>query len=242
MGFAADGTGVDIGAALDFLGMRRRTGKLTIIAEHEVIGIFLDRGRMVCATSSHDNARLGETLVRQGVLVPERLTRTLSDLEGASPRAALGAVLVADGLVSRRDLVMAVEEQCVDALARILCLHDAVVLFDAQEPPPTALEIVVVNTERALAEASRRRDDHLTRSALGRLSPHPDEPLALAVSIAEIALVLGDNEILVAVAINRTPRTLRQLTEHLEMDEMTVRRTLVRLQERGYLRFNRVDA
>ena len=85
----------------------RFTGLVSLHRGAVAKGITVEQGRMVFATSSDPDERLGQLLLRKGRL-------SLQQFENAGRRVApgrrFGTILVEDGLLSPKDLVRAVVE------------------------------------------------------------------------------------------------------------------------------------
>lgn len=95
----------DFPSLLQTLSEQRWTGTLTLT--HAGVGksVSIQGGRMVFATSSSPDDRMGPLLLRRGRI-------TLRQLEAAvvSPGKRLGAVLVEQGILAPKDLIAAVVE------------------------------------------------------------------------------------------------------------------------------------
>ena len=101
----------DFPSLLQTLSEQRWTGTLTLT--HAGVGksVSIQGGRMVFATSSSPDDRMGLLLLRRGRI-------TLRQLETAvvSPGKRLGAVLVEQGILSPKDLIAAVVEHTQEIL------------------------------------------------------------------------------------------------------------------------------
>jgi hypothetical protein len=226
---------LDVLTVLDSLGLRRRTGKLVAIGAGETYGFFIDRGRMLMASSSWTNLRLGRTLVRRGALRNERLERGLVMQTTLTDHSSLGAVLMEDGALSREELALAVEDQCIAVLTRVLEMQNGTFLFDGNESAPRHIEVVPLDTSFVVDEATRRIDERRCHGAMQRLMPAPTSRLALSTAIAEVALDLNDDELSVALAVNRRSPTVIDLIQGLDFDIIRLQRVIIRLRERSLL-------
>jgi hypothetical protein len=229
---------LDVLAALDALGLRRRTGKLIALCGGEAYGFYLDRGRILMACSSWANLRLGRTLVRRGALGGDRLEHGLLRQTTMSDHAGIGSVLVDEGVLTREDLAAAIHEQCVAIMERVLEMSGATYLFDDTEPAPRQIEVVPLDTTAIVDEAMHRVDERRNRATMQRLMPLPTSRLSLATRISEVALDLTDDELTVAIAINRQPQTVLDLVRMLTFDSLRLQRVIIGLRERGLLVMN----
>ncbi|MFL5760156.1 MAG: DUF4388 domain-containing protein [Thermomicrobiales bacterium] len=226
---------LDVLAVLDSLGLRRRTGKMAVIAAGETSSFFLQRGKILMASSTWSNLRLGQTLVRRGALPKERLERSLVLQTTIAHRPSLGTVLVEDGALSREDLALGIEDQCVAVLMRTFEMPDATFLFDAFEAAPRQIEFVPIDATFAVDEAIRRIDNRRQHKTMRQLMPSPTARLGLSLAIADVALQLNDDELSVALAINRRSPTILDLIQTLDFDLVRLQRAIIRLRERGLL-------
>ena len=226
---------LDVLAILDSLGLRRRTGRLIAISCGETFAFYLDRGRMLMASSSWSNLRLGRTLIRRGALRNDRLEHSLVMQTTLADQPAIGTILVETGALSREELALAIEDQCVSVLARTLELQNATFLFDGEEAAPHQIELVKMDTNHIVDEAMNQIDVQRQHQTMRRLMPSPTARLELSTAISDVALDLNDDELSVALAINRRSPTILDLIQNLDFDLMRLQRALIRLRERGIL-------
>ncbi len=220
---------------LEVLGLRRRTGKLHVVTKADVYGVYLDRGRVILATSTNQALRLGIVLLRRGVVEPARLQAALMAPRTSSRAVALGRQLVQEGALTPEGLAIGIEEQGIEVLSRVLDAGEATIVFANDEPLPAGIEIIPLETERLLAEAQRRSIERTGLRAMDRLLPPSHVRLSLAVQLALVSVQLTDAELLVALAVDRGTATLDGLAAVLPLDRLTLRRTVIGLLERGYL-------
>lgn len=237
MGMTGDGLlgWFSVVATLDVLGLRRRTGKIQVVADGDIYGLHIDAGRIILATSSNQALRLGLLLLRRGLVEPLYLQDVLRGRRPAGERKALGRVLLSAGAISRADLAAGVEEQCVEALSRILDFDTDTFLFAGDDPLVNAIEVVPLDTDRLLVQAALRQRERMATRAMDLLLPPPSVRLKLAVQLALVSVKLTDPELLVALAVDRGTTTLDGLAVTVPLDRLTLRRTVIGLMERGYL-------
>jgi Domain of unknown function (DUF4388) len=100
------------------LGQQRWTGVLRLQRDGERIGITMDGGRLVFASTSNPDYRLGPRLLRRGVI-------TLQQMEEAvrrqPPDKRFGTVLVEMGFMAPKELVHGVTDQTRDII--LLAFH-----------------------------------------------------------------------------------------------------------------------
>lgn len=228
----------DVLEMFEVLGFRRRTGKFHVLAGDDSYGVYVDRGRVILATSSNRALRLGVVLLRRGAVEPSRLQAALQphrlSVESVEP-IAIGGRLMRVGAVTRDDLAEGVQEQAIEVLSRVLECGSATVVFAHDEPLPHGVEIIPLDTDWLIAEASRRCEERIGLRAMERLLPPRNARLRLTVQLALVSFYMTDAEVLVALAVDRGNATLDGLASVLPLDRQTLRQTVIGLLERGYL-------
>ena len=219
----------------DLLGFRRTSGKIQITAGRESYSLYVDRGRILAATSSLRTLRLGHLLLQRGAVEPVFLHEVLYGHRSIPGGRALGAALVEEGAVTRADLVATVEEQIVEILSRLIGIEEATVLLIADEPLPAGIEVSDFDTDALLAEANVRHARRAAVRAMQRLLPAHDVELALSVQLALVSYKLADSELLVALQVDKGAMTLDRLGTIVPLDPLTLKRAVISLLERGYL-------
>jgi tetratricopeptide (TPR) repeat protein len=132
---------------------RRRSGILAVSSGDAVKGLFFQTGRIVFASSTADQDKLGENLIRLG-----RISR--SDFAAAyqasqSPRTRLGQALVGAGLLTEEELGRLVAHQVQKiVLSTFLWTTGEMHFHDAEQPIPADLALDL-STHRLLLEGAR---------------------------------------------------------------------------------------
>ena len=224
----------DIGVAdlLYLLALRQQTGKLSVNANGDEVGLFIEQGRMILVTSSNMSLRLGKMLVRLEILTNERLRDALRHQEQSGRGRPLGTLLIEAGFITEQQLHRCVEEQCIEVLARVIAAEAGIFVFhrDARVAPKT--EIVPLNSDRILLEATRRTDE--MTELMSRL-PDQDAPLMLAETVEQDAHLLVDNEIAVASELYGKASCLRELGDQVNIENVALWRTVIRMIEQGWV-------
>ena len=229
--------GVSLGAPeiLDALGIHRRSGKIQIVCESDAYGLHVFRGRVIYATSSHRSLRLGHLLLQRGSVQPNYLHDVLRGRRTVARDQALGSVLVREGAITVADLAAGIEEQAIQVLSRVLALERATFMHHGDEPIPLGIEIVPLETDQLLREAGRRHVEIVSAHVMERLLPASDVQLRINVQLALVSHMLTDAELLVALNVDRGSSCLDRLGSTLPLDQMTLKRTVISLLERGYI-------
>jgi hypothetical protein len=115
---------------LQFLGMARSSGFLTVTGDGDVAGIAFRYGRVLYARTTKSK-RLGEALVEMGVLTEENLGAVLALQRMKKVKQALGPILLELGLGTREALEEQVAEQCRKVLADVMTWKKGSYRFEA---------------------------------------------------------------------------------------------------------------
>lgn len=223
---------VNVADLLSVLARRRHTGRLTITADGDDVHLSLDQGRLISVSSSNLELRLGRTLVRLGVLRPDQLEAAMREQELTGHTQPLGQILLDRGWVTREHLARAGEEQCIEALARVIMARQGTFLFSREADLPPAGGLVALNTDGIVLEATRRADEMVT---LRSLLPPPGSRFIIGEVAPTSQQGLSRIEVAVITAIQEAPATLEELQQRTGADEATLWRAVVGLRERGHL-------
>lgn len=123
---------------------RRSTGVLQLTARGITKKVYIDAGRIVFATSGDPNDRLGELLLREGVITLDQLERATAQLTGGK---RLGAILVEAGHLTPDNLVRGVLSQVKGIVLGLFPWDEGEYAF-VEGPLPTA-EVVTLGMRTA---------------------------------------------------------------------------------------------
>lgn len=224
----------DIGVAdlLYLLALRRQTGKLTVSANGDEVNLFLDNGQLIVVTSSNMALRLGRMLVRMGFIDADRLREALYLQENVDRGRPLGSILLDRSFVTGQELSACVEEQCVEILARVISANHGIFVYHRGATVTANTEIIPLNADRIILEATRRTDE-LVR--LRALLPDVNAPLMLTASIDDEAATLSDTEVFIAATLQAGASSISELTSRLAIEEVGLWRTVISMRERGLI-------
>jgi hypothetical protein len=220
---------------LELLGLRRRTGRIQIQTANDSYSIYVDSGHIILASSSDKGLRLGLVLLRHGYLESSELETVLLHHSRSATHHSIGKQLISDGVLSRADLATGVEAQCIEILSQALDEEDTTITFVEDQPLHLDLEIVPLNTDLVLLRAEGRQSQRTGRRAMERLLPKPGSRLRLTAPIMPLASQLTNPELLVAMAIDRGTTVVEQVLSSTPLNELTVKRSVIGLIERGVI-------
>lgn len=120
--------------------------------------VFLHRGEVVFASSNQSFDRLGETLLRVGVITSEQFDAARRDYR---PPARFGRILVERGFLTPRELWNGVKIQVEEIVRSLFSYASGSVAFWEGEVSPDNVVRLALPTGRLIAQGLRRRDELL---------------------------------------------------------------------------------
>jgi hypothetical protein len=225
----------DIGVAdlLYLLAIRQQSGRLSITANGDEVSIFIDYGRMVVVTSSNPSFRLGRMLIQLDYLSDAQLRDALKFQEHQGAGRSLGSILVHENFVTDQQLSHCIEEQCIEVLARIIAVDNGVFVFHLGEKVAPRTEMIPLNSDRILLEATRRTD---ALAALKSALPDPLVPLTVTDLVDRYAEELTDIEVQITALLFENPTNLRDLEMAVAGPDIDIWRAIVGLRGREIIR------
>ncbi len=167
---------VAIPEILGFVSSLRKNGVLRINSRDECFLIQLEQGKVVYAQGDNppQGQLLGEILVSQGAITREDLDRAL--LPDSNEPKKLGTSLLAEGLVTKEALCIALAFQIQLMFHRMYVSEDSVFQFDE------GLEImqpgdIRLNVTSLLLESARSQDEQARDNEAGLSSEAPPASL-----------------------------------------------------------------
>lgn len=126
---------------------RQETGLLHLSRHGISKAIYIDHGRIVFATSSDPDDRLGELLLRRGVLRAQHLEKALSCL--GKPKR-LGAILVEMGYLKPEDLIFGVIQQVKEIVFGLFLWFDGEYRFERGALPSKEVITLKLSTPEVI--------------------------------------------------------------------------------------------
>ncbi len=134
------------------------TGKLVLDSSGQKARVYFHQGKLIYARTDADIERLGDYLVRRGIL-----QRT--QLEGAKMRAGIaegkriGAILVDGGSLSEAELADAVRDQIKEVIYRLVAIESGSFAFYSQIYPENEDILLDVSLDMLMMEGLRKLDE-----------------------------------------------------------------------------------
>ena len=201
MSFAGNLKTVGFGDVLQLISTGRRTGALVLKRPHRGKKIYFRTGDIIAAASEPptDEERLGQLLLRKGMISVEELEKALKRQKSTGRR--LGQILVELGTMSKEDITSALRLQVEEVVYGVFGWNDGDFHFDEGEKPEASQILVELNTLSVMMEGARRYDEYV-----GIASTLPGEETVLrfipSPHLKDPEIVLSAEDIDVLSAIN----------------------------------------
>lgn len=143
---------------LQLLSMGKKTGCLSVTHRHSFGNVYFDRGRISYASIVNRRDRLGDLLVKNGLIARAELDAAVA-LQGQSPDRKLGEILIAQRLLAREELHQYIKHQIEEAVYFLFTWTQGTFSFEADVRPDAQDILVSINPESLLLEGARRVDE-----------------------------------------------------------------------------------
>ncbi len=143
---------------LQLLAMGRKTGCLSVNHRTNFGYIYFDKGRISYASIVNRRDRLGDMLVKNGIISAEQLKSAIEAQDQERERR-IGELLVEMGYLSRDALRQHIREQIEEAVYFLFTWNQGSFNFEADVQPDEQEFLVSINPESLLLEGARRVDE-----------------------------------------------------------------------------------
>ncbi len=140
------------------LAMGQKTGCLSVTDQSRFGQIFFDRGRITFATIVNRRDRLGDLLVRDGVVSRDDLEEAI-DQQAREPDRRLGEILLSRDLIDSDRLREFIQLQIEEAVYYLFTWKQGSFFFEAGQEPDEGEILITLNPESLLLEGARRIDE-----------------------------------------------------------------------------------
>jgi tetratricopeptide (TPR) repeat protein len=211
------------------LALGLKTGCLSIADKSRFGQIYFDKGRITYARIVNRRDRLGDLLVRDGLLTQDQLTAAL-ELQRAHPDRKLGELLISRHFMNEQDLHLYIRIQIEEAIYHLFTWSRGNFFFEADERPEADIT-VSINPDTLLLEAARRVDEW---SQIEKKIPSLDLIFEIEQDrLSESNLQLTRDQRRIVDLFDGT-RSVEDVVEESGMDEFDVGRALYGLIQAGY--------
>lgn len=143
---------------LQLLAMGKKSGCLSVTHRHSFGNIYFDRGRISYASIVNRRDRLGDLLVKNGLITPAELDSAIA-LQAQRPNRRLGEILIAERVIAREELHQYIKHQIEEAVYFLFTWTQGTFSFEADVRPDAQDIVVSINPESLLLEGARRVDE-----------------------------------------------------------------------------------
>ncbi|GAB4413087.1 MAG: hypothetical protein OHK0032_09160 [Thermodesulfovibrionales bacterium] len=151
------------------LNRRRATGTLSVTTPGFTKNIFMKDGNAIFASSTVEDDRLGEMLVKAGKINIEQYDRSVELLKATGKRQ--GAILVELGYITPKDLFWGVKYQVKEIIYSLFQLEDGTYEFDENTVPSNEVITLRISMENLIYEGVKRIDNW---TKIRKEMPDPD--------------------------------------------------------------------
>jgi tetratricopeptide (TPR) repeat protein len=143
---------------LQLLALGQKTGCLSVSDRANFGYIYFDRGSITYASIVNRRDRLGDLLVKNGLIDPEQLTAAV-EVQTTRSGTRLGEILIERGAISRQQLEKYIRLQIEEAVYFLFTWTQGAFSFEADQQPEEGAMRVSINPESLLLEGARRVDE-----------------------------------------------------------------------------------
>ena len=145
--------GISIPDLLWAVGQSHKTGVLHVLHDSVERAIYISEGRLTFATSTDPDDRLGEHLLRAGLISVDQLDRAVARLDSGK---RIGTLLVEMGAISPQDLVDGVIEHIRRIIVSLFAIEEGEYWFEEGELPSAEVITLEMKTAEITLEGIRQ--------------------------------------------------------------------------------------
>ena len=144
---------------LQLLSMGQKTGCLSVADRNNFGYIYFDHGFITYASIVNRRDRLGDILVKGGLITPEQLHGAIERQDRDARDTRLGELLVSMGFISQPDLERYMRVQIEEAVYYLFTWISGTFSFETDVQPEAQDFRVRITPESLLLEGARRVDE-----------------------------------------------------------------------------------
>lgn len=212
------------------LALGQKTGCLSVTDRSSFGYIYFDKGRITYASILNRPDRLGELLVKHGVITRQELVDAMEQ-QAQQPGERLGRILIGRGCLTESQLHRYIALQIEEAVYHLFTWSQGTFYFEADERPREQEFLVSLNPENLLLEGARRVDEW---TRIEKKIPSFDLIFALErdpTAVPDVALTEEQRAILPLVDGRRT---VQDMVDETGLVEFEVGRALYGLIQAGF--------
>jgi hypothetical protein len=143
------------------LNLAQATGELELKVEDNSASVFFDHGNVSFAAIANRPMRLGEYLVKEGLLDKKELAKTLRKTRKGK---RLGAMLVEEGLVEEEVLHQAIVEQIKEVIYNVVRWREGRFVYTKGKTPKKQDIRIDIPLDHLMLEGLKRMDEEQKQS------------------------------------------------------------------------------
>ena len=143
---------------LQLLSMGKKSGCLSVTHRQSFGYIYFDKGRICYASIVNRRDRLGDILVKNGLITQAQLEEAVHD-QNTQRDKRLGEILVDRHFIAREELHRYIRLQIEEAVFYLFTWNQGTFNFEADVAPDAQDFLVSINPESLLLEGARRVDE-----------------------------------------------------------------------------------
>ncbi|MBI4539014.1 MAG: tetratricopeptide repeat protein [Gemmatimonadetes bacterium] len=143
---------------IQLLAMGQKTGCLSVTDRSSFGYIYFEKGRLTYASILNRPDRLGELLVKNGVITRQELADAMEQ-QAQQPGKRLGRILIGRGHLTESQLQRYIAVQIEEAVYHLFTWSQGTFYFEADERPENQDFLISMNPENLLLEGARRIDE-----------------------------------------------------------------------------------
>lgn len=214
---------------LQLLALGQKTGCLAVADRTRFGYVWFDRGSISYASIVNRRDRLGDLLVRNGLVTPDELAEAV-DAQAARGGTRLGELLIERGAINRGQLERYIHLQIEEAVYYLFTWTEGTFSFSPDERPEEGSMLVSINPESVLLEGARRVDEW---SLIEKKIPTLDLVVGLTRDPRAVVREEVTPEQRRVVAFMDGQRTVREIVDEAGLVEFDVGKAIFGLMQAG---------
>ncbi|HET7322251.1 MAG TPA: DUF4388 domain-containing protein [Longimicrobiaceae bacterium] len=143
---------------LQLLSLGQKSGCLAVTDRANFGYVYFQDGSICYASIVNRRDRLGDLLVKNGLVEPETLAAAI-DAQGSRTAQRLGEILIERGAITREQLERYIRLQIEEAVYYLFTWTQGTFHFEPHQRPEEGAMLVSINPENLLLEGARRVDE-----------------------------------------------------------------------------------
>jgi hypothetical protein len=150
---------VSLPEVLQFIGMNRLTGSLSVTHGEKTVRLGIRLGRVVNSSSVQNPRKLGYLLVTRGLVSRRDVEEAILRHERSVRQRPLGEILVDQGLLTNEQLAQAMHLQVEEEVYDLFALREGSFKFEHSGEQDVGAPVVELDMDRLVMEGARREDE-----------------------------------------------------------------------------------